>query len=67
MYIDTMKKKKAKMGRPPIPPELRRYSQVTVAMTENELERLKNAAEREGLSISELLLRIAYCILPVAL
>jgi hypothetical protein len=51
------RKKKSKMGRPPVPAAKKRREQVSVAMTASELKRLEKIASAQGLSISELLMR----------
>lgn len=50
-------RKKAEMGRPPLPPDAWRSAVVTVRMTEAERERLEKEAKEAGLSISAYLLR----------
>ena len=48
---------KARMGRPPKPPEERHRFRITVNMTEAEHTRLQAEAEHLGLSISGLLMK----------
>jgi len=52
-----MSKKRSKMGRPPIPEELRKSKVVRVRMTEDEFRVLYDEARRQGVTISELLRR----------
>ena len=49
--------KRAKMGRPPLPPGKRRGLHITVRLTEAEREKLDSEAARLGISISELVMR----------
>ena len=50
-------KKKAKMGRPPLPPEERKSAIVSVRLTKAELARLKALAREQGITVSELIMR----------
>ena len=52
------KKKKAKMGRPPLPTNKLRSARVTIRMTERERVQLKADAKRKGVSIAKFLLRL---------
>jgi hypothetical protein len=45
--------KKAKPGRPRVPKKLAKGSLLSVRFSESEREALENAAEREGLRLSE--------------
>jgi len=56
-YIMGMKIKKAKMGRRPKPPQLKRSKSVTVKMTFTEHGSIKAAAKAAGLSLPALLMR----------
>jgi predicted HicB family RNase H-like nuclease len=48
-----MKKKKSKMGRPPVPVEKRRSFNLNVRLTENERDALESAARKAGLTVGE--------------
>jgi len=47
------KKRKSKMGRPPIPPEERRGVRFALRMTEAEWERIESEARKAGCSVGE--------------
>ena len=47
-----MKKKKSKMGRPPMPRERRRSKIIRLRLTEGELARLESEARKSGKSLS---------------
>jgi hypothetical protein len=51
------KKKKAKMGRPPKPLDEKQGVKVTVYMTEDERKQLEALADKEGISLSSLLMK----------
>ena len=51
------KKKKSRMGRPPLPPDERKSVHVSVRLTMAELVRLKILAREHGMTVSELLIR----------
>ena len=57
-YTLNMKRKKVKMGRPPIPAEEKRSIVVRTRMTGGEFCQLRKEAEKAGLSISSYLLKI---------
>jgi predicted HicB family RNase H-like nuclease len=50
-------KKKAKMGRPPLPPEERKSVYLSVRLTKAEHERLKALAKEQGVTVTELIMR----------
>ena len=51
------KKKKSRMGRPPLPPEERKSVHVSVRLAKAELARLKVLAREHGVTVSELIMR----------
>ena len=51
-----MGKTKSKMGRPPIPKELRKSKVLRIRITEAELRELYHEAKRQGVSVSNLLM-----------
>ena len=51
------KKKKPRMGRPPLPPDERKSVHISVRLTRAELARLKTLAREHGMTVSELLIR----------
>lgn len=53
-----MKKRKKKMGRPPKPPAEKFSKRVRVNLRPREYETLKREAERQGISMAELLARL---------
>ncbi len=56
-YKEAMGTTKKKMGRPPLPPEKRRSKIVMLRLTDEEAKFLKSAAEKTGLTLSEVLRR----------
>ena len=50
------KKKKSKMGRPPLPPHMRRSVNASVRLTRAEYERLCQEARRRGITFSALIM-----------
>ena len=58
MYACVMaKKRKAKMGRPPIPASELRSVLVAVRMTRAERARIRAEARRQGVTVTDLLMR----------
>jgi uncharacterized protein (DUF1778 family) len=53
----SKRKKKAKMGRPPIPPSERRSAVITIRLRKDERKMLEREAKKEGLSFSSYLLK----------
>ena len=49
--------KKPRMGRPPLPPQKRRESVVTLRLTKAERSQLEAEAEKAGLTMSKYLLK----------
>ena len=49
--------KKAKMGRPPLPPGTGKTFMLRIRVTEAEIESLKELAAKGGVTVSELLMR----------
>jgi len=52
-----MAKKKAKMGRPPLPPGTGKTFMIRIRVTEAEIENLKESAVKGGVTVSELLMK----------
>ncbi len=52
-----MKKKKSKMGRPPMKPSERRSIVITLRLTPAERSRLEAEAKKSGQTLSEVLMR----------
>jgi hypothetical protein len=50
-------KKKRKVGRPPVPPEVRRSSAVRIFLTEAHKEALQAMADKKGVATAELIFR----------
>lgn len=56
--VDKQRKNpKKRLGRPPKAPSERRGVTITMRLTEDELARVRAAAKREGVTVTELLLR----------
>ena len=56
-YTVSMSKKRKKMGRPPLPENKRRGASITLRVTARERARLKAEAKRQGVSVSDVLMR----------